>query len=92
VDSPGALFGLLDDYDLPDDVASVLAGPVRTERQTDGRVRRWGWIPCLGRWLRVVTETALRAQGMTIPIASPARPRAASSVASGNILRPASSR
>jgi hypothetical protein len=75
-----------------DDVASVLAGPVRTQRQTDGRVRYRGWTPRLGRWLRVVTEGALRAQRMTIPIASPARRRAASSVASGNMLRPASSR
>jgi hypothetical protein len=33
----------------------VLAAPFRTERQADGRVRYWGWVPRLGRWLRVVT-------------------------------------
>jgi hypothetical protein len=38
-----------------DDVAAVLAGPVRTLRQPDGRIRHWGWVPRLGRWLRVVT-------------------------------------
>jgi hypothetical protein len=38
-----------------DDVAAVLAAPVRTERQADGRVRYWGWVPRLRRWLRVVT-------------------------------------
>jgi len=25
------------------------------ERQPDGRIRLWGWIPTLNRWLRVVT-------------------------------------
>jgi hypothetical protein len=37
------------------DVAAVLAAPFRTERQADGRVRYWGWVPRLRRWLRVVT-------------------------------------
>lgn len=34
----------------------VLANPVRTEVQPNGRVRRWGFIPELGKYLRVVTE------------------------------------
>jgi hypothetical protein len=34
------------------DVAAVLAAPFRTQRQADGRIRHWGWLP---RWLRVVT-------------------------------------
>lgn len=38
-----------------DDVAAVLKAPARSERQTDGRVRHWGWMPHLRRWLRVVT-------------------------------------
>ena len=38
-----------------DDIAAVLAAPFRTERQADGRVRYWGWVPQLRRWLRVVT-------------------------------------
>jgi hypothetical protein len=38
-----------------DDVALVLRTSLRSERQPDGRVRYWGWVPRLGRWLRVVT-------------------------------------
>jgi len=38
-----------------DDVAAVLAAPFRSERQADGRMRHWGWVPRLSRWLRVVT-------------------------------------
>jgi hypothetical protein len=38
-----------------DDVAAVLANPYRIERQADGRVRYWGWVVRLRRWLRVVT-------------------------------------
>jgi hypothetical protein len=34
----------------------VLANPVRTEVQPNGRIRRWGFIPELGKYLRVVTE------------------------------------
>lgn len=34
----------------------VLVNPVRTEVQPNGRVRRWGFIPELGKYLRVVTE------------------------------------
>ena len=48
-----------------DDVAAVLATPYRSEGQPDGRIRHWGRVPRLGRWLRVVTledgETVLNA-------------------------------
>ena len=37
------------------DVAAVLAAPYRTQRQADGRIRHWGRVPRLQRWLRVVT-------------------------------------
>ena len=33
----------------------VLRAPARTEVQPDGRVRYWGFVPELGRYLRVVT-------------------------------------
>ena len=33
----------------------MLAAPFRTQRQTDGRIRHWGRVPRLHRWLRVVT-------------------------------------
>jgi hypothetical protein len=36
-------------------ILSVLARPHRTERQATGRIRQWGWVPELNRWLRVVT-------------------------------------
>jgi hypothetical protein len=36
-------------------IESVLRTPVRCELQADGRVRWWGYIPALGRHLRVVT-------------------------------------
>lgn len=35
-------------------IASVLAAPVRREVQPDGRIRLWGYIPGMGRYLRVV--------------------------------------
>jgi hypothetical protein len=38
-----------------DDVAAVLAAPFRSERQADGRMRHWGWVSRLSRWLRVAT-------------------------------------
>ena len=34
----------------------VLENPVRTEMQPNGRIRRWGFVPELGKYLRVVTE------------------------------------
>jgi hypothetical protein len=36
-------------------ILSVLEHPHRTERQATGRIRHWGWVPELSRWLRVVT-------------------------------------
>ena len=36
-------------------IKSVLNAPHRKEREPNGRVRQWGWIPELGYWLRVVT-------------------------------------
>jgi hypothetical protein len=34
----------------------VLDHPIRTEVQANGRVRRWAFLPELGKHLRVVTE------------------------------------
>lgn len=34
----------------------VLKNPVRTEVQTNGRIRHWALIPEVGKYLRVVTE------------------------------------
>lgn len=34
----------------------VLSNPIRTEVQANGRIRRWAFIPELGKYLRVVTE------------------------------------
>lgn len=34
----------------------VLTNPVRTEAQANGRIRRWAFVPELGKYLRVVTE------------------------------------
>ncbi|MBA3496022.1 MAG: hypothetical protein H0T86_02835 [Gemmatimonadales bacterium] len=42
-------------YLQPEWIESVLRAPARREYQPDGRVRHWGHIPTLGRWLRVVT-------------------------------------
>jgi hypothetical protein len=43
----------------------VLADAIRREVQMDGRIRHWGYIPELGRYLRVITpqdgETVLNA-------------------------------
>ncbi len=34
----------------------ALSNPIRTEMQANGRIRRWVFIPELGKYLRVVTE------------------------------------
>ncbi|HDQ44943.1 MAG TPA: hypothetical protein ENN17_05505 [bacterium] len=34
----------------------VLNNPIRTEVQTNGRIRRWAYIADVGKYLRVVTE------------------------------------
>ncbi len=39
----------------PDMVISVLKAPARKEREENGRIRHWGYIAELERWLRVVT-------------------------------------
>lgn len=36
-------------------IEQVLAAPMAVERQLDGRVRFWSWIPELRQYLRVVT-------------------------------------
>ena len=37
-------------------VERVVANPQHTEIQEDGRVRHYGYIPEVGRWLRVILE------------------------------------
>ena len=37
-------------------IERVLENPLRTQVQTNGRVRRWGFIAEAGKYLRVVTE------------------------------------
>jgi hypothetical protein len=37
------------------DVQAVLAAPARKLVQPDGRMRYWGYVARLGKWLRVVT-------------------------------------
>ena len=39
----------------PADIARTLAQPLRRERQADGRVRYWGYIPRLQSYIRIVT-------------------------------------
>jgi hypothetical protein len=36
-------------------IDDILQAPVHREIQADGRVRFWGYIPELSRWLRIVT-------------------------------------
>jgi hypothetical protein len=41
---------------LTDDaILAVLRAPARSMVQADGRVRHWGYVAALNRWLRVVT-------------------------------------
>lgn len=47
----------------------VLSNPIRTEVQANGRIRRWAFIPELGKYLRVVTES----DGETVHNAFPDR-------------------
>lgn len=37
-------------------IENVLSQPIRTETQSNGRIRHWAFIPELGKYLRVVTE------------------------------------
>lgn len=36
-------------------ILAVLKAPIRSAVQADGRIRRWGYVAALDRWLRVVT-------------------------------------
>jgi hypothetical protein len=42
-------------YIEPDWCLAVLANPLRCEHQEDGRIRHWGYIAVMSRYLRVVT-------------------------------------
>jgi hypothetical protein len=46
----------------PLDIQRALSRPLRRERQADGRIRYWAYIPRLGTYIRVVT----RADGETV--------------------------
>jgi hypothetical protein len=35
----------------------VISNPIRVEVQANGRIRQWAFIPELGKYLRVVTES-----------------------------------
>jgi hypothetical protein len=39
----------------PADIGLALNRPIRRERQHDGRIRYWAYIPRLGTYIRVVT-------------------------------------
>jgi len=39
----------------PADILRTLSQPVRKERQADGRMRYWAYVPHLGTYIRVVT-------------------------------------
>jgi hypothetical protein len=39
----------------PIEIRHVLAAPLRKERQKDGRMRYWGYVPRLKTYIRVVT-------------------------------------
>jgi hypothetical protein len=47
----------------------VLGNPIRIEVQANGRIRHWAFIPKLGKYLRVVTES----DGETVHNAFPDR-------------------
>jgi len=40
----------------PEAIQAVLATPIQQVRQSDGRVRYWGWDAQTGKWLRVIVE------------------------------------
>jgi hypothetical protein len=50
-------------------IEHVLTNPIHTEVQANGRIRRWAFVPELGKYLRVVTE----ADGETVHNAFPDR-------------------
>lgn len=40
-------------------VARVLANPYHTETQADGRIRYYGYIPEVDKWIRVIVENGI---------------------------------
>jgi len=56
-------------YIRPEWCERVIQQPLKKEVQPDGRIRYWGYIPELGRYLRVVTL----AEGETVRNAFPDR-------------------
>ncbi len=42
-------------YLRPEWIEGVLQSPVQVQQQADGRFRFWGFVPELGKYLRVVT-------------------------------------
>ncbi|MEJ5253291.1 MAG: hypothetical protein WHX60_15555 [Armatimonadota bacterium] len=42
-------------YIQPEWCEQIIRQPLKKEMQPDGRVRYWGYVPDLGRYLRVVT-------------------------------------
>jgi hypothetical protein len=40
---------------VADEIVAALAQPIRTERQADGRIRHWAYIPRLQAYIRIVT-------------------------------------
>jgi hypothetical protein len=39
----------------PADIQRALSAPLRKERQPDGRLRYWAYVPRIGSYIRVVT-------------------------------------
>ncbi|MDA0733540.1 MAG: hypothetical protein O2909_04930 [Chloroflexi bacterium] len=37
-------------------IEAILVNPIKTEVQSDGRVRYWGYVEGIGKYVRVVTE------------------------------------
>ena len=50
-------------------IEAVIASPIRTEVQPDGRIRYWAYVDELGKYVRVVTES----DGETVHHAFPDR-------------------
>jgi len=50
-------------------IESAIRSPMRSEIQANGRIRHWAFIPELGKYLRVVTES----DGVTVHNAFPDR-------------------
>ena len=41
---------------VPDEIVRALAHPIRSQRQVDGRIRHWTYIPRLKAYIRIVTH------------------------------------